>query len=472
MQIQLTLITAVIETLLYTSIYLGWTSLQPVLYKERFFIELCSNGTDSCNEQTEAFNLVFSLSTSIQRISSVLIGISIDKYGVWFGRTMLLILNSISFLLTAISRPGFSSWLLYISLPLQAIAGFNLLSVNIQTCNLSTKLRSRFVNIISGASNSCSVVLLLVKYLYESKVTFSTCFYFLAALSLVFHIRTFVLTPKKNVPFKIPSDYVYGYRQLPCFASNNIDHVEEETENADKDENPDEKSLKESLKEKNLWIFCFYYIIIQFVLIYILGIFNKWIETKVSVIKSDKYVNILGFLMFSSIFVSLSVGLFIDFLRCKFFYKFSNTIAFTKAIVTTQLITVLSTILMLILMCLQNTLIQYISMILLVVNISLFYGSFYTFIVYSYPSQYYGFIRGMVTTIAGLFLLLQYPLTLLLFSYLDGNFNIVFGALIALSFLALLQPIYGFIHLNQRVNRNNNQMNQIFNIDIRPVSKC
>ena len=303
-------------------------------------------------------------------------------------------------------------------------------------------------------------------------MTFNTCFYFLAALSLVFHIRTFVLTPKKNVPFKIPTNYVYGFRQLPCFASNHTDYVEKETENSDKDENPDGKSLKESLKEKILWTLCFYYTIIQFVLMYILGSFNKWIETKVSVIESNKYVNILGFLLFSSLFISLLVGVLIDYFRRKFFHNFSDTIASTKAIVTTQLITILLTILMLILMCLQNPLIQYISMILIVVNMSLFYGSFFNFILYSYPSQYYGFIRGMIAAIAGLFLLLQYPLTLLLFSSLNSNFNIVFGGLIALSVLTLLHPVCVFVRLNQTAKRNNNQMNQIFNVHIRPVSNC
>ena len=315
MQIELALITSVIETVLYTGIIFGWSSLQPVLIKEGFFSEFCSNTTTQCDEQSKALNLVYSLSTSSGKIMCFLCGLLIDKKGIWFSRTIFLFSSSIAFILAAVSKPGFSSWLFYISFPLQSIAGFGLLTVNLQTCSLTTKFTSIFVCLVSGAFDSSSVVLLLVKYLYELNVSLSTSFLFLAGLSLLFHIRTFLLTPKMQTPFNIPVNSDFGFRELACFAAQETNVQEEKAPKVQSDQNIDEKSLKESFKEIYLWSFFLYFSFIQFTVVYSFGVFDRWIKAIAPKNEFKTFINLFGISNFLSIFWSLFAGVTISFLR-------------------------------------------------------------------------------------------------------------------------------------------------------------
>ena len=448
MQVRLTLITAVFETLLYTGLILGWSSLYPVLIKEGFFSELCEKDTNECDQQTESLNLIYSMSTSFSKILNFAIGALIDKKGIWFSRTIFLTLSSFMFVLTAISKSASISWFLYITFPTQAIMGLGLLIVNLQTCNLSTKSRTTLINLLNGSFTSSSVVFLIIKYLYESNISFQSCFYFLAGLSFIFHLRTFMLTPKKHVPFYIPDNYVYGYKQLSIFSN---DNKTERTEVLDStnEENPDEKSLKECLKEKHMWSLCVYFSIVQLVLLYTLGIFNSWIKTKVPTAKVDMYINLLNLLFFSSIFISLIIGFMIELTQKRLLRNLTPEIASIKSIVVTQLVTVLLTILMFAFMLFDNIFVIYVSIFLLPILVSLIYGTFYCYISNRFPSKHFGVINGILQTIGGLVLLLQYPITLLLLRFLKSNFNVILGSFIVLCIIASIHPAYVLITLKK-----------------------
>ena len=424
MQAQLTLITTVIETILYTGIVFGWSSLQPTLVKEGYFSELCQKEIKECEQQSEAMNLVFAISTATASILSTLCGILNDRKGSWFSRTIFLTLSGIGFLLTAVSKPGTTSWLLYISFPLQSIASYGLLLINFQVCNLSTKFRAITVSTVSGAFGSASFVLQIIKYLNDLQISISSCFYFLSALSFVFHLKTFLLTPKMQVPFEIPDDYIYGYRQLPCFAVTDVQSEESQVGEKEKDE--EEKSVKECLKEKHLWTLVKYFSLVQFMIIYNLGAFFNWIDNKFSKEERDISINILAVSNFLSVFTAVGVGILTDQLQRLFSKTLPKNLALIKAVVTLQLVNIFLLIIMFACMLIGTFPLANFTAVLLSVNRCLLYSTSANYVAYNFPTLHFGFIHGLMITIGGLILLMQYPLTLFLVQVLKNNFDNIF----------------------------------------------
>ena len=71
-----------------------------------------------------------------------------------------------------------------------------------------------------------------------------------------------------------------------------------------------------------------------------------------------------------------------------------------------------------------------------------FFGVWNAFCTLVLPSQHFGKLYGLALLVNGLFLLLQYPLTLILTRVLDYNFTAVNSGLLIVSCFSIVHPIY------------------------------
>ena len=453
-QIILSLITAIVETIAYGGIIFGWSSLYPIFLNEGYFSENCPKNVTSCKGQEEALSLVYSIATTSAPIISLFTGILLDKTGAWVTRTIFISLVSVGLLMTSFSRPGISSWMLFISFWCICVGGYGVSIVNIQACNLLPKFRALIASTINGACDSSTLVLLIARQVYNQNVSFSVIFNFLAAISIIFHIRTFTLTPKRPTPYILPKNYTYGFKELKCVARHKKKNLKKEVnqDTLSAKETPDTKSLKECLKEIYTWTHCLHFCIIHFCLLYILGIFNSWIKTKVPPTEIDRYTTVFGILICCAIFTNILVGWLIDYLRKRFSQKLPTDLASLKSIGVTHLICDAVVILMLSFMLIPSAKLQYFTFILIVFARSLIFGSLPAFISMCYPSQHFGVIFGITIAIAGSFLLLQYPVTLAVLRHLNNDFQLVFSVLLVICVLVTCHPIYvlTFVHRNSK----------------------
>ena len=219
-QIIATILTTLFETAFYCGVIFGWSFISPILINEGYFLENCFNKStveEECEPQKDSLNLIFSVSTGLSLIISFIPGFLMDKYGIWITRALMLSMIGIGFLLAAFTKPLISSFLLFIAFPLISFGGVGVLVTNLAIAGFSEGFKGTIINLICGSMNSSSIVFLIVKFLYKLDIKLDHIFYFLSILSLLFHIRTFLLMPKNTLPSELQSDYKYGYKELSCF---------------------------------------------------------------------------------------------------------------------------------------------------------------------------------------------------------------------------------------------------------------
>ncbi|CAI9622391.1 unnamed protein product, partial [Staurois parvus] len=79
-----------------------------------------------------------------------------------------------------------------------------------QVGNLFGAQRSTIITLYNGAFDSSSVILLIVKVLYQNGISLRTLFLFLTCCSGIHILRTFFLLPKGHIPYPVPVGYNYG----------------------------------------------------------------------------------------------------------------------------------------------------------------------------------------------------------------------------------------------------------------------
>lgn len=80
------LILGIIATLSSAGVYFGWGSITSLFQNEKVYFNLCEDDNDEivenkCNDQLARIQLLFTLGTFMFSISSIPIGIFLDKYG-------------------------------------------------------------------------------------------------------------------------------------------------------------------------------------------------------------------------------------------------------------------------------------------------------------------------------------------------------------------------------------------------------
>jgi len=449
-QVILTVLSTLFETILYSGVLYGWPSLQPILIKEGYFFETCQNQTIKgveCSEQTDSLSLVYTISLASSNILNFLLGFLMDRVGIWFTRTLMLMMIGGGFLLVAIAKPLVNSFLLYIAFSLLSVGGLGLLVTNFGIVGLCPNYRGTLSGLISGSMGSSSIVLLIVAAIYSLGIELSHIFYFLALISLIFQIRTFILMPKRTVPFILPTGYRYGYKELSCYTPKQISQDTSQTNEAayTQPSMSPKSSLKTPLKKLFFWSNVYFLSINLLVMLYFVGNFNSWIKTKIDDKETiNTYTTVFGILLSTGILFSPVGGTIIDFSFKRFRKTLDTNLASMKAVAVAQTFCSFCLIFSMVFSLIPNTEVQWLTFILIIFVRSLGFATTASLLNLCLPVEHFGSLYSITSTICGGIIFLNHPIRLLTHYVLNDNYTITYSGFLFLSVCSLIHPIYLF----------------------------
>ncbi|KAI5104927.1 solute carrier family 43 member 3 isoform X1, partial [Silurus meridionalis] len=213
----LTLISGLLECLCFAGILFGWASLVFVLKSDGYFSYLCVNSTvngtvtEDCSKQDEQLSLIFTIASFMNNFLTLPNGFLFDHFGTTVTRLLGISIYTTGTLLIAFSNAALSI-LLYPALSFIAVGGILFLVTNMQVGNLFGARRSTIITLYNGAFDSSSAVFLVVKLLYQNGFSLRTSLISLSCCSIVHLIRTFLLMPRRHIPYPLPENYTYGLK--------------------------------------------------------------------------------------------------------------------------------------------------------------------------------------------------------------------------------------------------------------------
>ena len=319
----LTLITTFLETLLYSGVVYGWTSIHKVFVQEGFFLPQNSTASSTASSvQNSQLSLVFTVSTSVAPVANFFTGALLDCKGIWKTRTLLLILQCVGYLLIALVGASFSR-ILFLAVPLLDIGGYGMLTVNSQISNLYPRYRSAVITTLCGCFISSSVVFWVFKVFYLSfGFSLKSILLCAASFSVLLHLRTFLLMPRHTVPEILPPDFKYGYHEL--HKANKTSH---KTKAKDLDANSNSikgvrRTFTQNLFTKKTLTNIFHFCILQLGLIFFIGNFNSIITRVVPNNKVSFHTQIYAIIQSCGVLICPICGVLMD--RLHFALQSSN----------------------------------------------------------------------------------------------------------------------------------------------------
>uniref|UniRef100_H2YBX7 Major facilitator superfamily (MFS) profile domain-containing protein n=1 Tax=Ciona savignyi TaxID=51511 RepID=H2YBX7_CIOSA len=213
------IVSGCLECIVFGGVIFGWPSLEYVLKRENYFSYLCNNnstGTSQnatlqnmdltvinenstitqCDKSREMLNLVFTVALAVAQLSLPLGGFILDKYGTWIQRTLASILIKIAAVLLAVSS-GASSTIVFPSMLLFTIGGFNILMANIQLGKVAGRAQTSVITLINGSFDSGTFVFLMFKIAYDSGISLKSISIAYVMISFYPLVSTFLLMPRK-----------------------------------------------------------------------------------------------------------------------------------------------------------------------------------------------------------------------------------------------------------------------------------
>ena len=478
----LTIATSFLETLIFVGLIFGWPSLQFVLEREGFFLNLCRNNLNiddvnissmnasttnslSCQDAQASFNLIFTLSSTLPFLFSFLLGYLQDRFGSWIYRSIISTLYTLGLIFLILSSPTWSN-LLYPGLVLISISGIGLSFSNLQTANLTTNYRGLILSFITGLGLSSSLVFFLVKKGYESGINLTQIFGILIALTIFLWIRTFALMPRKLFPFPLPDSFKFGYKEWKCFqktsiakhmvpvsliavaASNTMaEKVMEYRDGSGETKKP--TSFKTCIKSILFWTNLFYVTVMVFIVNFVFGTTQTWLSSIVDPSEISKLTDDFGIMVFCSAGVAILNGLMYDTIT-KLVYKTTNNLKIGN-LTATMVSAIVTTCFGLVLNIMRLTSNPYGAFVFQLLTINFIFGGFGTFIGINFPPEHIGKLFGLTNLIVGLIGLLQYPLFQLAFAF-DPSFYYINIGLIAVTFLTLIHPFFIYLEIRKLKN--------------------
>jgi len=502
----ISLVTAVIETLFFGGIIFGWSSLSYVLQSENYFGYLCSdsesvnnlhsanstfkedfsNATSApftlssnagttvptnigCKERDEMLQLVFTIASVALSFSTLPNGFMFDKFGTWVSRVIAILLFTCGCVLMAFSSMP-NSWLLFPAMCCFSIGGIVLLLTNMQLGNLFGSTRSSIITLLSGALDSSSFVFLLVKLAYESGISLSTIFQFIAMCTIFQWLRTILVMPKMHIPFPLPTGgFKFGLYDCTAPRKKDLKKLnlrESPSDTADEMVNAVivKQSFSSCICTLKFWTNTMHFSLLQLRNYFFLGTFVTWMA---ELLPDDntalgKYINAFGICQFFGVVTAPLNGFLIDGMK-HWFSKYSDVdkISSAKAIAVSAFTTSTLAVLFSITVAIPNAGLQYVSFVLQVIFRSFLYGGNASFVAFSFPVEHFGSLYGATMTIAGILVLVQFPLFSLVLRVFKKDFLPMNVAFIVVCASTYIHPALLFFRSREKSKQTNAEAQEL-----------
>ena len=475
-QFAVSVATAFVEILFFGGIIFGFSSLQYILEQEGYFRYLCNNSKSheiinstnknctlaTCGEQESNFNLAFTLGSSFLYFAGVPWGYLLDKYGTWIFRTVITSLWTIGYILLALSTPE-SSTLLFPTMILFGIAGLGILMSNYQIANLAKTVRGFLITFMNGLFSSAVVVFLLLKTGFDLGTDLYWMLQIMTCLTILPWLRTYLLLPRKTIPFPLPSHEIeYGWKEIKCPSKKResvsdvnpslpmINNKEKIPSNSnEKSQQTPKEPFKQSWQNILFWTNWFHYSTIALRISFIFSSTLSWLRSFEDPDQISKLTDDFGFILLFGVCVSPLNGIIIDVIRklLKASTPDEKTLNL-KASFVSSLITTTFSIALSIMTLIPSS---YGTFVLLLLTRGFIHGGSATFIAINFPFHHFGKLFGINAFCSGLVSLLQYALFQFVLNF-DSTFlytNILF---LIMSVLTLLHPAIIFIKIRSFSN--------------------
>ncbi|KAJ8358560.1 hypothetical protein SKAU_G00150850 [Synaphobranchus kaupii] len=484
----LTLVTGLVECLLFSGVIFGWASLVFILKDTGYFSDQCVNVTGpndthytDCSEQDKHFSLVFTIASFLQNLISLLNGIFFDHFGTMASRLLAMERKFVQ----GIMKLG--SWDIgIVTIECSMVTTFCIesreklhQSQGTLMGNLFDKHRSSIITLYNGAFNSSAITFLIVKIASERGISLHHAFFFLSACSVIHFIRTFVLMPPKHIPYPLPEGYTYetGCGQTKCNTcclskrtGNNTELVQrrERMENATSQPEspqqapPTDKSFKQCVFS---WIFLWHLVWMSVVLLrnhLFISTVNPMLaylaEGDLDIV--SHYTNTFAYTQLCGILCAPWNGLIIDSYKAK---KWAPALAPAtgeteeesnlRSVVLSLFLTALQCISFAVCITIPVLPLQYLSFVLQVLNDAFLTGGSPAFISIIFPARHFGKLFGLARTLSTLALALQFPCIILVNEVLDGDPLYINIAMCILCLATFIHPAYIFIRWRRLANQ-------------------
>jgi len=466
----LTLVTTVLETLLYSGVVYGWTSIHKVFVQEGFFLPQNStaNATTSL-EQNSQLSLVFTVSTSFTPVVNFFTGALLDCKGIWKTRTVLLVLQCAGYLLIALVGTSFSG-ILFLAVPLLDIGGYGMLTVNSQIANLYPRYRSAVITTLCGCFISSSVVFCVFKIFYVSfGFSLKSILLCAAFFSILLHLRTFLLMPRHTVPEILPPGFKYGYHEL-----HKVNKTSRKTKVKGLDANSnsikgERKTFAQHLFTKKTLTNIFHFCVLQLGLIFFIGNFNSIITRVVPKNNVSFHTRTYVIIQSCGVLICPICGVLMDRLHLALQSSNNKKTAGEKISAFFMLFSNISCLCLFLSSSISSEPSCYLTYLFVLLSRSVLYGSLGSNIAILFPAEHFGKMYGISVALGGLFLFVNYPINLLVTRYFKGNFVYANYAFACLCLFTLLLPASKLYELyvalpkqrrlkNEEVNESNSKL--------------
>lgn len=458
----LTFASGLIECLCFAGAVFGWASLVFVLKSDGYFSQLCVNTTTGngtyatdCSGQDEQFSLIFTIASFMNNFLTLPNGFLFDRFGTMVTRLLGISVYTTGTVLVAFSNAA-TPILLFPALSCIAVGGILFLVTNMQVGNLFGSRRSTIITLYNGAFDSSSAIFLIIKLLHESGVSLRASFLFLSFCSGVHLIRTFVLMPRKHIPYPLPEGYTYGLGcgQKKAFSieaskGNIQDEATEETALKENTPSSQERSFKSCVLS---WFFLWHLMwlsVMQLRHYLFIGTLNPMLTrlTAGEPALVSTYTNAFAITQLCGVLCAPWNGLLMDRHKGRARQPGeSEREADLRAAILSLALTALQCVLFSICAATPLLPLQYLTFILQVLNRSFLYGGNAAFISVAFPPAHFGKLYGLVMALSAVVSLLQYPCFALIKGPLGGDPLYVNVALTLLTLLAFIHPVYVYLH--------------------------
>ncbi|XP_071505243.1 equilibrative nucleobase transporter 1-like [Diadema antillarum] len=433
----------------------------------------------TCDDQDAMIQLVFTLATGTQQICCFATGFKEEEGELGLFASYLMIASLLSY----------SSYVLFPAMIVVAGCGMTLNTVNVQVGNLFGPGKGTVISWLNGCVSVAVIVFYVMKVAYESGISPSTSFYFLAGSTILLLVNI-ILLPKDRIPWPLPPGYSFqsmdqstgkgvvngicpGEDAKPLRSDHDLKTIHcknssATTEKADLSSDPRKscfyavQELTEALKKQRypnvracifsafFWLFVFWFSVLQLNIFFLFGTFNPLLTRRSNGndMQVSEYTNIFLLLQTSLLVLSHVMGLIWDRNKLGFCRKKAGTSGcrgpyddLADACLPLALTTIMS-IGYSALLLLPSLRIQILTFTLVLLVMAVLWGYANAYITVVFPMDIFASLNGIIRTISGLVTFLQFPLFRIIQVYFDDDPFYVIMGLIICDVLTFVLPIY------------------------------